>query len=974
LFSNELYLYLYLCVSLCSKAVFNILCQYFQLFRIEEKNDEIKSLRSMMKSESQRMDAILQDLDSTRQQLREKSQLAETLLVESSAKSEEMKVIPKIAQDLEECRANLNSLQSQHKQNLFEKVQLATHAETQAAALETVRADLKQRESSLHSAEIEITRLTRDIAELSTKADGVELVSRDNERLKGSVARLETDVLGLNHRISEYKRELEHAHEEIEKAVAERESAKEQVRSLQLKLEGAQDQNEAYVIQDRSERERRSAAEAALAETRIVLQQSRDELQVERRHKLDAERRTQEIEEEAREMRRGLGQACVMSFNAMQEWDDSLSTIIDGEVFSNHTRGSSLSVFGSSSSSRSSQAHRSQSSPHRSQHQQRHQEEGHHADLLGASHDVLLQRVAVRVERVGLKLQRMEKIRSLFISHGEKLVESLQQGMNIAHEKVTLYHHKLAETQAQLQKLQNTVQRDRKQRDDETQELMHFKEVVLSQHTAQIRDSEMRFAQQSQQLEHEKNRADELQRKVAEQSDELRSLAQTNMRMQEDLEMLERTEKVVADLSHRASEMVEVNRQLSHENESKANVVSQLTSDNHDLKQELSATIARVQNLMQQLRAREEAIEESDAKLQGFLREIERLRTRQIHPDLAKTIQDTQNILQGAVRVGGGVTGSALSMMEIPSGGARGSGNGGGSNGGGAVSISRDSLDSISEYIIQIERVEHSASSLLHRTTEMVTSFEAHMNSSARVTRGAAAVAEMKQEIFDLLDANSRLAVQMQQLVGDFKKALRQLSSNLLSSVAEAAAGNEDSGVGSGGNGGGAHGGAPGPGSPSSLHMEDLRVDVHSSRSRSPLTRYDGFAEPSYTSSIRGGARLGAGANSSSSSMYTASQRAAKAPQSPEAASAGVSKSARFHSSPTSHAGGAGAGLFPSAAASSLASASFRPYDSSAPSRTYGGYTPGTASRTSANKLNKLGSDLDALARKLDSYDTYRPK
>lgn len=909
-----------------------------------------------MNGDSQRVDSLLQELDATRLLLREKSQLAEKLLVENTGKAEELKAVPRFVKDLEECRSNLNTLQMQLQREQHEKSQLSTLSEQQAAALENLRSDLRQRENALQTSQNDNSRLVRDVSDLTLKAESVELVSRENERLKGNVARLETEGLSLNHKISELRRELERAIEENGKSAHEREIIKDTLRTTQSKLDAALDQQEALHIQDQSERERRSAAEAALAETRSVLAQSRDELQAERAAKLDAQKRSQQLEEETRDIRHSLGQACVMSYNAMQEWDDSLSAVLDGDMFSDVGRNNGHSK-----------------SPHHSSHRSVHHGHGvpssmllnedRSNELLTMSTEQLLQRVAVRVERVGLKLQRTEKIRALFIAQADKLVDLVQQGMNNSQERLTLYHHKLNDSQGTLQKLGNVVQRDRKQRDEETQELMQFKEVVLSQHTAQIRDSEIRFAQVTQQLEHEKQRSEELQRQVASQSDELRSLMQINQRMHEDLAVLERTEKIVVDLSHRAGELGELNRSLSKDSEHKAEVIMNLTQENSEIKLELSSMVSRAENLLQQLRSREEAIEESDAKLQGLVREIERLRTRQIHPDLAKTIQDTQNILQSAVR--GSVANSTVPQSSrVATFSATGS----------------SSMDKIAEYLLQIDQLESVAGDLIRRSSEMITGFETHMNSSRTMTRGAAAITSLKQEVYDLLDANSNLSVQMQQLVSDFKKSIRQL--NLVSTASAQDAPRQLSSA-------PAHttssydNTAPlfpsrrGLMTPSSslertggMHLEDLRIDSRSP-TKSPV-KYEEFSEPQYSSSIRNTKY------NMSSTQRLGAHESLRAPASPEAYSS-TSKSARFHSTPT-----ASVSPTPSSAAYkteesrhlTFDTAAFRPSGNYQTASSYAAsaYTPNTASRMSTNRLNKLGSDLEALARKLDSYDTSRSK
>lgn len=250
-----------------------------------------------------------------------------------------------------------------------------------------------------------------------------------------------------------------------------------------------------------------------------------------------------------------------MCYHAMNQWDDTLAGILDGDIFENiaqiKTRTSGNTIVTSSNSTsnnRYTPIKGSSGGVSMNLLVNNHSEELH-TDLLDTSMDQLLQRVVISIERVDLKLQRTQKIRTLFVSQTEKLVVALQEGVQSGHEKVSLYHHKLTESQLHLQHLKEVVHRDIKQRDDEMQEIKHFKEVVISQHATQLRDSELRYVQLSQQLEHEKQRSTDLQNQVASQSEQIRSLQHLNERMQEDLEHLQRTEKIVSDLSHRITEI-----------------------------------------------------------------------------------------------------------------------------------------------------------------------------------------------------------------------------------------------------------------------------------------------------------------------------------------------------------------------------------------------------------------------------------
>ncbi|KAJ1438837.1 hypothetical protein B484DRAFT_392077 [Ochromonadaceae sp. CCMP2298] len=893
--------------------------------RIDEKNEEIRSLRGMMGADGQRMSALLQELDALRVELKERTAQCEQAMVHLAARSEELKVLPLLKTDLDECRLNFVSLQAAIKQEQLDKLGLSSRSEQASSDLGAMRSALRDCEQQLQGASMDNARLAREVADLSAKADGVELVSRDNERLKSSVARLETETLSLTHKLSEGRRDLERAQEEGKKNTSEREAVGEVLRQAQLRLDTFQDQHDAGQISTQSERERRSAAEAGLAETRLVLQQSREDLSIERAAKLSAEQHAVALEEETREMRKSLGHATVMTYSAMQQWDELLSHVIDGDYFADLPRGISMGPYGASGGGFGATGSgygaaggfgsgpRRSRSPMRSPMRERDRMSdplGEETDLLSISPEQLLQRVAVCIERVGLKLQRAEKIRSLFASQAEKLVLALQSNMHSAHEKVALYQHKLGDTQAQLQQIAHVVQRDRKQREEETRELHMFKEVVLAQHTAQLRDSELRFAQVAQDLDREKQRSEESKRQSGVQGEELRHMQQSHQRLSEDMQKLEHAESIVHSLTGRVGELADTNRALQKEAHSKGALAEDLSKENSAFLQERSALLSRADQLMHQLRTKEDAIEEYDSKLQGLVREIERLRSRQIHPELAKTILDTQSILQTAVGGGGGA---------------------------GKVSVT-EAYDPVR----RLQLVEQSVERLINRTAEMI---EAGGD-----------------EVADLLQANARLVQQLQQVLGEVRKHGQKVSQVQAQLQAPAqiqalAVGHRER-----------EREYSFPRRDPGLNLDDLRLDP-----TSPETGgLEGLREPQYASAIR------------RSGQADIAYRMAERSPDPRSASASTYK---YDGRPGARSdfqtsggmgGGMGGSMDGSMGGMGMGMGGSRvgiQGQGIQGMRSSGGLGAGyastpTTSRASSNRLNKLGSDLEALARKLDSYDT----
>ena len=762
--------------------------------RMDEKNEEIKSLRSMLSNETQRSNTILQELEATRSDLKLKIQQIDNLSVESNMKSDELRVIPRLSTEVDEWKRKYALLHDQYKHENSEKIQINSRLEQTTALLDSNRNTLKETDQSLQSAHHEISRLNKELVDQTSRADTVELISRENERLKNNIAQLETEIISMNHKATELKREIERMVDENMKLCVERESLKESLKGLSNKIDTLQEQIDGYHIQNQNEKERRSASEAALNETRNVVLQSRDEVQAERNLKLALEKKVGMVEDELRDVRKSIGTACVMSYQAMLKWDEMMGGILDGELFvgvgmiPSRNLTSKLGFNRSSSSSAAINAtlggsnNRGVNMNVLLNNNTTYNNNYHHdnsVDLLDLSHDQLMQRVAISIERVDLKVHRAQKIRSLFLSQTETLITAVQDSIQNTHEKVSLYNHKLTDSQMYLQKIKDTIHKDIKQRDDEMLEIKQFKEVVLTQHSAQLRDSELRYAQLTQQLQHEKQRSSDLQSQVTSQIDELRTLQQTNQKLHDELEVLERTEKIVSELSDRVTDLGETNRSLMKELEVKSANISQLTYDFNEVFSQHDSLQTKYEILVNKIRMKEENLLENERKTDGLVREIERLRARQIHPDLAQTILDTQNILQDAARIGGGGVTALTNTLydlsplqqqqqkkrrEVIFEGDKNSNN-----------IS----DIMSSFVTHIQQLEDGAGDLIRKSSDMIARFETHLTST-RTTRANAATNEVKQEIYDLLDANARISVQIQQVIGELKKGMRHINSSII--------------------------------------------------------------------------------------------------------------------------------------------------------------------------------------------------
>jgi hypothetical protein len=186
-----------------------------------------------------------------------------------------------------------------------------------------------------------------------------------------------------------------------------------------------------------------------------------------------------------KDLRTDTTRACVDALEAMKSWDQVLSTVLDGDLFSavigtgiNHNRAASSNTTPRSGRSNSFQVHYVASDSY--------EPTGERAELFdgypqghGYSRSVSLSHsVAVAVERLGLKVERVQRLRHVFEKQAERLGNSLAQKLEAAQERVSLCLLRVGETSGRVEAARVVVDRDNKQRQQEGSEMKRFREEV----------------------------------------------------------------------------------------------------------------------------------------------------------------------------------------------------------------------------------------------------------------------------------------------------------------------------------------------------------------------------------------------------------------------------------------------------------------------------------------------------------------
>lgn len=997
--------------------------------RLAEKNDEIKALRGIIEAERVRTNGLLLDLDNTRAELKKKTEYGETISAESALKSEELRAMEALKKELQEVTADCNELVDTLKRTQTELTLKTQRVEELSSTIESAREIIREQEDSLNQYKTELNRVTRECSEFSGKADTVESISRDNERLKAIHTKLQTELLELNHKYSDQRRDLNQATEEVDKLHREIAALKENVSEGKAQCEAVRAIKDDLQSQLQKERERASALDAALAETRTMVSTVRGDLERERSAKLSAEQEVSLTSDQVEELRATLGRACGLAYKAMAEWDEVLSSVLDGDTFRDshqHQQHQQQSLYGKSGSS----GRIGMQSPFHSKKAVASKHQGMRFSLggvtsspavghrsagvashFGADHDdddelsdilaelespQLLQNVVVRIERVHLKVERAKKIRSLFEAQAQRLSQTVQAGFQLSQEKCSLLAHRISDAVKETHGVKGVLDRDRKQREDEFSEMKTFREVLLGEHSAQMRDAEVRYNQLAHQLELEKQLSEKERLKNAQLKEEVRALNTTCDELKSDLKNLANTERVVAELSNRATELGEMNRMLVKENEGKSHTVEEISAELNNLKQEKAGLLSNLDKLMNQLRGKDESLLEHEQRINKLLKDIERLRARQINPDLAQSIMDTQSILQSTARARSPV------HLEHPHAHFSGAGRDGAATPT-PVALFNEQLDQLTELV-------RTAQDLVQHSAEVFAGFESLVQQRGSSYARSQVMTALERDVAELLELNSKVTIQVHQLSNDLKRAVRRHESKVSVSAAPAVTlrGSDEY---RGGGGGGwyeeEHSSRPANGL-----LSTARRAVSPTHSAAPSEAYLSYtgsrAAPFHSLSVATHRTADSGAavaapyltrsdlspekdidyrRAASPTHYGAA--AVAAPRAPltcaseEYLSSGlknvfyesqahIRSSVGSSSSSVAHSGdhryGYGGYRTASEVDSYSAGAVAAPSTTKVWSSDIG--TPNTASRASVSRLNKLGNDLSLLAKKLDSFDS----
>jgi predicted nuclease with TOPRIM domain len=168
----------------------------------------------------------------------------------------------------------------------------------------------------------------------------------------------------------------------------------------------------------------------------------------------------------------------------------------------------------------------------------------------------------------------------------------------------------------------------------------------LHEHAARLKELEQRLTHSGVLLEQERDRCLQLNNHADSLKSELQQLNAANATLQEHMQSLGHAERMVAELSVRMSELADANRDLTAQLNVKTSECGQHQETINAINREKLTMSVCVDRYESQLRARDEAVKSYESKVESMQKDIDRLQQRQINPDLERTIRFTQNLLQ----------------------------------------------------------------------------------------------------------------------------------------------------------------------------------------------------------------------------------------------------------------------------------------------------------------------------------------
>ncbi len=248
--------------------------------RLQEKQEEVRGLKSALDAEHLRVTSAVREAEDAKSELRQRAAAVEHLRSELTG--------------MEVMKVELRGLKEDAQRDHAEKAQLLSRIEVLTDSLEAAKRVNRDLERSNNSLEGELFRMREDQAGAQKTLLSSGELARENERLKASSAALRDEV-----------KELSSLSQSLQ---SEARAAKEQSERLKAALDASDAHGRAADSQLLHESSGRAAAEASLAEMRVVAERASAELEAERQARAEADRRARECVDRLDALRADIGE------------------------------------------------------------------------------------------------------------------------------------------------------------------------------------------------------------------------------------------------------------------------------------------------------------------------------------------------------------------------------------------------------------------------------------------------------------------------------------------------------------------------------------------------------------------------------------------------------------------------------------------------------------------------------------------
>jgi hypothetical protein len=506
--------------------------------RIQEKLEEIKQLRQEKESLLMKNEKFAQELEFTKLDLKEKTFQLETK--QSSLESREND-IHGLKENIYDLNQKLVELQESLKQENYEKLNLISVRETLTHEMNVVKKENISLDAEITILKLENSKLIYETTDLHSKKETVEVVSRENEKYKIHRETLLSKIQELEYKNINLNKESEFASHESRRILLEKQSLSHEQNKLQENFAQLQalfsEMKENFI----KEKEKNTYLESKNLDLKSSCTQITSENENLKQTTEEKEREMSSIHEEWERKWSSMISIYIVMNSALSDWDESLINLVDGHQ--NHHRqqqthrypihsgdafesvigkGRNLSnFFGtpmkgtgavnnmmfSGAKSRSfnqlpTAAKGTSTSPtSRKQQQQMNKssallafDQDYYSNLLSSSYleSHAKQDIAILIERISLKFDRIVQVRSSFAQEASQLVQTFTQFQEKIASKLTSSDQQIVLLQSELSHLQKTLQHSREISYQEKQEFSSLKERLVHEHQKNYKELDMK--------------------------------------------------------------------------------------------------------------------------------------------------------------------------------------------------------------------------------------------------------------------------------------------------------------------------------------------------------------------------------------------------------------------------------------------------------------------------------------------------